>query len=301
MDSFEASTQFSQILRNLNPSLPSLTKAAHFALKNSESEDYLFPSIMNILDDPNTELNTKSTIFQFIELLIRESFNASQQPKPVYNFPYVQSLKAALPGILLKILPNSNNSNSFNVYNSLKNISQTFKFDSSDYISQYNSNLLNEEDLENIESNIPFPSVDIEDQPDSSDSIVNCWSLLIQKKKQSQYERQRMLKHSPVINERVDENQLFELKDKNDKNNELLSKRQVILRMEDDRETHKKSKETLWVVNRPKESNVITEDEFLMHYWNKLKGMNEEEEKAFSDTLEELNKMVADSYKDKQF
>lgn len=308
MDSFEASTQFSQILKTLSPSIQNLTRAAHFALKNYESEDYLFHSIIDTLDDPSIELNTKSTIFQFIEVLMHESFFISQQPKSHYTYPYVHNLKNALPKILLKVLPGSNNSSLHNAYNSLRSISNTCKVNFDEYEEKYNnvSALFTPEDLENVEANLPFPDIKVEDEIEASDPLITTWDLLIKKKKQSQYERLRLLKHQKLIDEPVEEEDMFQYKGSNsqkgDNPNELLlSKKQILLRMEDDRETHKRSKENLWVVNRPKDTAVLTEDEFLVHYWNKYGIMAEEEEKTFMDSLDELNGMVAESYKDKQF
>lgn len=311
MDSFEASTQFTQILKGLTPSIQNLTRAAHFALKNSESEDYLFHTIIDTLDDPNIELNTKSTIFQFIEVLMHESLVISLQPKSHYTYPYVHNLKNSLPKILLKVLPGSNNSSLYNAYNSLKNISETCKISYDEYEKKYSgiSELFTDEDLENIEANLPFPDIKVEDEIEASDPLITTWDLLIKKKKQSQYERLRLLKHLRMIEECVEEEDMFSYKggksqkdQNNGKANELLlSKKHILLRMEDDRETHKRSKENIWVVNRPKDASILTEDEFLVHYWNKYRVMAEEEEKTFMDSLDELNGLVVESYKDKQF
>ncbi|CUM67024.1 uncharacterized protein PRCAT00004712001 [Priceomyces carsonii] len=302
MDSFEASAQFSQILRTLVPSLPSLTKAAHFALKNAESEDFLFPSMMDILNDNTVEINTKSTIFQFIEVLINESFAVSQQSKSHYSFPYIQNLKQSLPAIIYSVLPDANNANLFNVYQSLKSISKVFKINCDEYDKKFNSNLIDSDDLVNLDKDIPFPKIELGDiVVEENDSLIAAWSLLISKKKQSQYERLRLLKHSKMIQEPVDEDQMFALKDKNDESKDLLSKKQILMRMEDDREVHKRSKETLWMVNRPKESSFITENEFLEYYWKKHHKLNPEEDQALLESLDVLNETVAKSYKDKQF
>ncbi|ODV82469.1 uncharacterized protein CANTADRAFT_24965 [Suhomyces tanzawaensis NRRL Y-17324] len=297
MDSFEAATQFSQILRNLTPAVQNLTRAAHFALKHSDSEDYLFPSILDILNDPSVELNTKSTVFQFIEVLINESFYYSRQPK--FNYPYIQNLKTSLPKIMLAVLPTTSNTNIYNVYTSLKNLSKHFKVDCCEFVERFNLDSLTDEDRAHIDQDIPFPEIRLEDS--GEDPLVESWGLLLRKKKQSQYERLRLLKHSEVSRDTVEEQDLFSLRDKNDKAGELLSKRQIISRMEDDREAHKRSKENLWVVLRPKDVNFITEEEFLKHYWSKTHAMTKKQEDAFLETVEELNKLVAGSYKDKQF
>lgn len=312
MDSFEASTKLNQILRSLTPSLQNLTRAAHFALKNAESEDYLFHSIIDSINDDAVELNTKSTIFQFIEVLIHESTAVSEQPKSHYNYPYIHSVKNSLPRILLKVLPGSNITSLHNIYTSLKNISKTFKIDYDDYELKYNSiqNQFNADDLKNLDLNIPYPEVELEDEPSNNiDPLILTWELLIKKKKQSQYERLRLLKHGEYLDAPLEEDELFNVRinkpntkpttTKPDTN--LLTKKQILMRMEDDRETYKRSKETLWTVNRPKDSNFVSEDEFLVHYWNKMNPMDEDEDKALLDTFDELNNMIATSYKDKQF
>lgn len=310
MDPFEATTQFGQMLRSLTPAMPNLTKAAHFALKYMESEDYLFPSLLEIIKDPTIEINTKLNIFQFIEVLLAESYYYSMNPKFNYNYPYVANLKINLPIILLEVLPNSNLANLYNAYTSLVNISKTFKFDCQKWQAEYNKNqdLLTNEDLENISENLPFPPITVEDeqtqeieQDEINGPLILCWKLLIKKKKQSQYERQILLNYSNIVeDEDVDEQTMFNLKDKNDTSINL-SKKQIIVRMEDDRETHKRSKENLWVVERPKEPAYITEDEFLHYYWNKFQKLDDEQNKVLLDSLEDLNKMVGSSYKDRQF
>ncbi|RLV91471.1 hypothetical protein JA1_003831 [Spathaspora sp. JA1] len=298
MDSFEAATQFSQILRNLTPSIQNLNRAARFALANSDKEDYLFPTILDIINDPKLGLNTKSTIFQLIDVLISDSFQYSLQDK--YSYPYIQSLKGALPEIILQVLPQANNSNLYNTYVCLCNISKHFKIDCREYIEKFQCNLLSDEDITKIESNQDFES-NGNDEDDKSDPLISAWKILLEKKRQSQFERARLLKHSNSIDEIVDEDKMFNIRVKSDKSNTLLSKRQILSRMEDDREAHKRSKENLWVVNRDKNSNYITEQEFLDHYWNKYHQLSKSDHEEFLNSLSELNKLVADSYKDKQF
>lgn len=306
MDAFENSAKLSLMLRGLTPIVQSLTKTAHFALKNSDGEDYLFQSIIDTLDDKTVELQTKSTIFQFIEVLINESFYISEQPKSHYNYPYVHNIKNALPKIIIKVLPDSDMASINNIFNSLKSLSRIFKFDFVDYESKYNSisNEFSEEDLANVEENIPFPNVTIEDDEENVDPLITTWNLLIKKKKQSQYERLRLLKHGETVEKPVAEADMFSIRvSKPDvpTNKHTLSKRQILARMEDDRETHKRSKEGLWMVNRAKDATAVTEDEFLMYYWNKINVKNDDEDKALLESFDELNRLVAGSYKDKQF
>lgn len=306
MDAFENSAKLSLMLRGLTPLVQNLTKTAHFALKNSDGEDYLFQSIIDTLDDKTVELQTKSTIFQFIEVLINESFYISEQPKSHYNYPYVHNIKNSLPLIIIKVLPDSDTASIYNIFNSLKNLSKIFKFDFVDYETKYNSisDEFSEEDLANVEENIPFPKVTIEDDEDNVDPLITTWNLLIKKKKQSQYERLRLLKHGEVIDKAVEEKDMFSIRvSKPDQAIEKhsLSKRQILARMEDDRETHKRSKEGLWIVNRAKDAAAVTEDEFLVYYWNKIIVNNDNEDKALLDSFEELNKLIVGSYKDKQF
>lgn len=305
MDPFQAATQFGQMLRSLTPAMPNLTKTAHFALKNKDSEDYLFPSLLEIMNDDTIEINTKSIIFQFTEVLLNESYYYSLNPKFNYNYPYVASIKSNLPYLILQVLPASNLANLYNVYTSLLNISKLLKFDCELYKSSFNSDLLLEDDLENIDANLPLPTITIDSVLSLDEvfgSIIMTWELLIQKKKQSLYERQLLLSHSAMNDDDTDipDHLMFDIKDKND-TSVNLSKRQIIVRMEDDRETHKRSKENLWVVDRPKEPSYITEDEFLHYYWNKYQKLDQESNKALMDSLDDLNKMVGLSYKDRQF
>lgn len=325
MDAFEASSQFSQILRSLTPQIQSLTRGAHFALKHYQAEDYLVHTIIEIFDDSKVDLNTKTTIFQFIEVLIHESFHVSEQPRTSYSYPYVNALKLSLPKVLLKVVPGSNCSSLYNVYCNLKNISKTFKFNYEDYDLKYNSisQLFTKEDEENIGANIEFPEINEDDEIETQDQLITTWNLLIKKKKQSQYERLRLLKHREVLDtdKLMGEGEMFNLRPiapqtplKADGKSQtstaetasaadsvLLTKRQILARMEDDRESHKRSKETLWVVNRPRNVNKLSEDEFLTSYWNKFLVITDDEDKALMKELEELNDLVALSYKDKQF
>lgn len=304
MDSFEVNAQFASLLRSLNPSVQSLRKAAHFAIKNWENEDYLFPSILQILQDSTIEINTKSTIFQFIDILINESYTISLLPKSNYSYPYIRNLKDALPSILLDVLPGKNNYNLYNVFNSLRNISKTLKINHDEYKSRFNDlsvNIFDQQDKENIELNVPYPDISIDEVKHISDPIIKTWELIILKRKQSFYERLRLLKHQPALENEVEENQMFSLRPKDKPDPNELSKKQILMRMEDDRETHKRSKESMWIVNRPKDSNYVTEDEFYHYYWNKYEVLTGDEEKALLQTLEDFNEVVMASYKDNQF
>lgn len=306
MDLFETSSQFAQIMRNLIPQMQSLLKAAHFALKHSESEDYLFYAIMDLLDDPKVELNTKSTVFQFIDVLIHESFFISQQTNSNYNYPYVHSLKTALPKIILKVLPGTNNANLFNIFNNLKHISESLNVLYEDYVEQYKSveSLLSKEEMESVDMDIPYPEINLEEADDKADPVVQAWEILLRKRKQSHYERLRLLEHQPYRDGDVTEEELFHIResragDPNKKVNELmLSKKQILARMEDDRETHKKSKENLWVVSRPSGSTTATEEEFANYYWSRIKDFSDKQMGELFNSFDEINKLALASYKD---
>lgn len=306
MDLFETSSQFNQILRTLVPQMQSLLRAAHFALKHSESEDYLFYAIMDLLDDPKVELNTKLTVFQFIDVLIHESFFISQQTNSHYNYPYIHNLKTQLPKIILKVLPGTNNANLFNIFNNLKSISESLNVLYADYVAQYKSldTLLSAEELESVDMDVPYPEIDMEVSEENLDPVVQAWELLLRKRKQSHYERLRLLKHQKMKEESIPEDELFNIRPSRSGNptkkvnEQMLSKKQILARMEDDRETHKKSKETLWVVNRPSGSTTVTEDEFSKYYWDKIEKLPEPKMKEFLVLFDELNKLAAASYKD---
>lgn len=300
MDSFEANSQFEQLVRGLNPSIQSLKRAAVFAIKNWENEDYLFPTIMGVLNDESTELNTKSTLFHFIEVLISESFQVSQLPNSNYSYPYINSLKEALPEIILRVIPGTANYNMYNVFNSLKKICQVLDVDDHEYQLRYNDVKLSGQDEENIQLNVPYPDINVDDIKGNKDPLIKAWMILVEKRRQSYYERCRLLAHQPGVDTETDESEMFQLKSKEKSNPNELSRRQILMRMEDDRESHKRSKENLWVVERSGEG-VVNEDEFLNYYWNKFEKLQADEETALMNCLQDFNDVVKATFKDKQF
>ncbi|KAG7193927.1 uncharacterized protein KQ657_005126 [Scheffersomyces spartinae] len=154
--------------------------------------------------------------------------------------------------------------------------------------------LLTAEDLTNIENDVPFSEQPPTPSPqDTEDPLISAWKILVWKKRQSRYERIRIQKHSDVITGEIQEEEMFNLDDK-----QLLSRQQITMRMESDRESHKRSKETLWIVNRPHEPNYVTEEEFAHNYWNKVQKMSSEEYSSLLDVLGDLNKLVRSSFKD---
>lgn len=308
MDSFETSSQFRQILRSLLPQSTVILKAVHFALRNCSSEDYLYYSIIETLEDASLELNTKTTVFQFIDMLIRESFFISEQVNSGYNFPYVHNLKKALPKIMEKVLPLSSNVNLHCIYSSLKNISTTLNVNYSEFEEQYKNvtSILAQEDLENVELNIPFPKLSLEEISKSKDPVIQAWEILLHKRKESHYERLRLLRNQPPKDGLVAEDEMFSVRDTkldNERENEeqLFTKKQIIARMEDDREAQKRSRETLWVVNRPSGVNYVTEEEFLNYYWRRMDVVTEDQKSDFLAALDDLNYLAKLSYKDRQF
>ena len=96
----------------------------------------------------------------------------------------------------------------------MKNISETCKVNYDEYNKKYSgiSELFTDEDLENIDTNLPFPDIKVEDEIEASDPLITTWDLLIKKKKQSQYERLRLLKHLRMIEESVEEEDMFSYK-----------------------------------------------------------------------------------------
>lgn len=295
MDSFDTANQLLQLLRSLSPQLQHITKVVYFTLKNYKLEDYLLPIIIEVINDKQIDTSTKSNVFQFIELLIVESFNN----KDKFNGAYIEELMKNLPSIIKQVIINK--SNLHNTYLSLCNISELFEIECDGYIQKFNSDLLTEKDLEKINSNEELEQEQEEDEEDC-ENLIKCWKILLLDKKQSQYERAKLLKHGNLTGDIVDEDQLFSTRDKSKPETaKLLSKRQILARMEDDREAHKRSKESFWVVNRDKYKNVnyITENEFLDHYWNRFQPLDEEENNEFLDSLKEMNDMVKCSYKDK--
>ncbi|KAI5960089.1 uncharacterized protein KGF55_004812 [Candida pseudojiufengensis] len=284
MDDFEVANQFTTILKNLTPHIQSLTKASYFALKNSDKEDYIIPSIITVLEDSKIDLNLKSFIFQFIEILIIESFNNLK-----LNGAYIHSLKLNLPKIINLVCPVNNLTNLNSIFNGLCNISKYYKFNYEDYKDKFNNCwLIDENDIMINED---------------EDSLNIAWKIILQRKRKSQIDGIELEK-KPAIDEDIEVDQLFNIRNKNESSSgdNHLTKKQILSRMEDERETHKRLKENLWCVNRDKSNkNFITEDEFLNYYWNKTNEITKNDEKLeFLNNLKEINDMVLLSYKDKQ-
>ncbi|KAI3404313.2 hypothetical protein KGF56_002833 [Candida oxycetoniae] len=326
MDSFEVASQFTTILRNLTPQYQQLTKATYFALKNADKEDYIVPTILTVIEDPKLDLNTKSTIFQFIELLIAESF----QNQTKFNNAYLESLKTALPQIIENICPKENSANFQNAYQSLSNISRHFNIDCREYQVNFQQVSLTKEDMTILDQeggenascalklqengeNVPGPSKFQENGEnvscpskfqilDTDDSLVSAWKTLLEKKRHTQIERYKLLKRCEFVDENVTEDQLFSMRDKSDMTKpHLLTKRQIISRMEDERESHKRSKENIWCVNRDRNTKFISEDEFVEYYWDRYHKLNRKDYNEFLNNLQDLNIMALKSYKDEQF
>ncbi|RCK54734.1 hypothetical protein Cantr_04562 [Candida viswanathii] len=294
MDSFDIASKLLQMLHSISPQLQNITKIVHFALKNHKLEDYLLPTIIDVIDDKQLDSSVKSNVFQFIELLLIESY----QNKDKFNGAYVHGLMQNLPYIIKQVIVNK--SNLHNTYLSLCNISKVFDVDCDEYILRFSCDLLTEEDLVKIANNEEFEQE--EKSKEKEEDLVKCWKILLQDKRQSQYERARLLKHGDLTADIVDEDQMFSTRDKTKpETTKFLSKRQILARMEDDREVHKRSKESFWVVNRDKDKNAnfITENEFLDHYWNRFQPLDEKENNEFLDSLKDMNDMVRCSYKDK--
>lgn len=284
MDSFEVANQFSTILRNLTPQQQQLSKAIYFALKNVDKEDYIVPTILNVLEDPKLDLNLKSFIFQFIDLLIQESFN-----NPRYNNAYIQSLKSKLPQIVQLVCPLNNSSNLMVAFTSLCHILTRFKVDCESYKADFQTGTLDELQNKSLELD------------GNEDTLVSTWKILLQRLRASKLNRKRLLSDVEVTEENVDEEQIFNIRNKSDPNTQYLTKKQIITRIEDDRETHKRLKENRWCVNRDKGTKFICENEFINNYWNKCHPLTKKENAEFLNNLQELNSMVLLSYKDKQF
>ena len=298
MDPFEAASQLSQTLRSLNPQIAQITKAAHFALRNSIHEDYLFPLIMDIFKDPEVELNQKNIVFQFIEVLVNESCTYSAQGK--YAYPFVDAVRTHLPNIVALVVPHNANTNLYNVFSVLESLASLFKSDCLKYVKMFNSNLLEDSDFESIGNDIPYPEVELNELGDH-DLMETAWKFLIQKKKQSQYEWQRQLKNGTSCENIIDEDEMFDLKSKTDTNNKMgLLKKQVLNRMEDDRESHKRLKELLWHVDRPKEISYLLEDEFFGYYYSKIHKLEDVQFEILLNNLKDCNETATRSFKDKQ-
>lgn len=280
MDLFESTNQFSQYIRTLTPSIKSLNKVSIFALKHSENEDNFMSTMMKILENPKVELSNKCRIFQFVEVLIHESHNYQRENK-LKEVPYIDLLKKLLPRILECVLPDCNNSHIHNVYTSLCNISKEVGAKVNEYSSAY------------IDDGYYSMEYD-------GNELGRAWRLLIEKKRQSRFERLESLSNLEEMEDNVEEEQMFNIRSRGGERAGGQEKKKIFLRIEEDREAHKRSKENFWMVNRVKEKNYISEKEFYEYYWQVYRKMNEKESQQFLESLEENNRVFLDSYKDRQ-
>lgn len=299
MDSFEVASQFSTILRNLTPQFQLLSKATYFALKNYDKEDYIVPTITSVLEDAKLDLNSKATIFQFIDLLFAESFQNAQK----FKNAYIESIKQLLPKYIDSICPKENPANFQSTYESLRRITKSCKRDCLEYEMMFRDSLLTTEDLSALDQGeLEILSKSKFAIEDNDDALVKAWKTLLEKKRDSQLQRYKLLNSSQTVEENVDEEQIFNMRLKLD-SRQLLSKRQIIARMEDERESHKRSKENIWCVNRNvgSSSRFVSEDEFFENYWTKCQPLSKAEDHEFVRNLQELNEMALKSYKDEQY
>ncbi|KAH3668207.1 hypothetical protein OGAPHI_001961 [Ogataea philodendri] len=247
MDSFEARVYLTKQLSSLTPSKLAAQQCAKFLLKNKELQDDLYSVILETLDA--ADLNIRLNIFQFLEELIFFCQNDPQRP-------YVNSIFKDMKLILTKILPpkpeNQSSearllTNLSSAYIILFNISKTCNYPHiNDIKTRFNSNLLTELDKNRIELQLHFDEkplyTDITAKQDVESQLTAAWDFLIEKRRQSQYERLFIDKH----NIQSPAEPLADLFTK--------TRKQLLARIEADRERQKRGKENLWQIDRAKGS-----------------------------------------------
>ncbi|KAG7881700.1 hypothetical protein KL935_001906 [Ogataea polymorpha] len=250
MDSFEARVYLTKQLSSLTPSKQAAQQCAKFLLKHKELQDDLYSVILESLDA--ADLNIRINIFQFLEELILYCQNDPQKP-------YISSIIKDMKLILTKILPPKPDTmscetrlltNLHAAYTILVNISRSCKFTNlKEYKAKYGSNLLTDMDRNRIELQLQFdekPLYTDRDVPESIDGQLDCaWEFLLEKRRQSQYERSFIDKHQM-------QSPTEPLQDTFAK-----TRKQLLARIEADRERQKRGKENLWQINR--ENGSITE------------------------------------------
>ena len=155
-----------------------------------------------MINDKQLPTSIKANILQFVDLLINESLSLDK-----YKQAYVQGLKDNLPLIITQVTDNK--SNLYSTYLSLFNISQHFKMDCHGFVSQFDSNMLTDKDIDLIKRNEEFTKSDINDD----EPLVRAWKILLQCKHECQFERAKLLEHSEYIDDIVDEDLLFSIRE----------------------------------------------------------------------------------------
>ncbi|CCH45390.1 CTD kinase subunit gamma [Wickerhamomyces ciferrii] len=260
MDPFEARLQFIQILETLNPSSMAMSKGVSFALKNQELHEDFHSCILEVLD--RIDLNSRINVLYFIESLASSVIN-----NPVKstngNGPYINNLKNDFPIIIKKVVPNQNLINLKSTSDILTNMENLYE--------DHN------EELRNLFQDISLTNIDHEvDIKEDESGFKGAWRFLIINKQNGLKQRLKQLNGEVVEN-------------KSEVDEKIFTKDQILMRIEADRERHKRFKEVNWIVNRPSGKVEMKEFEKI---WNQYGELAEGD---YQD-LKELNDIAKDSY-----
>jgi CTD kinase subunit gamma len=252
MDPFEARLQFTQTLDTLSSSTQALQKAITLALKNQELHEDFHSVILEILD--RLDVNPRINVLYFIEALIKTVVGANRDGFPP---PYLANLERDFKLILEKVIGNDlvNLNCCVDV---LREVETSYGKQNID-LSQIYEHLT----LENLGPKI-----------DEKDGFRAAWSFLISKKRQGIHDRLKLI-HEP-----------FAIPDNY---NEKLTRDQILQRIENDRERHKRFKETNWVVVRP--LGKLEKPEFGK-IWDEFEALDDDDYQE----LKELQQIARESY-----
>ncbi|ODQ81967.1 hypothetical protein BABINDRAFT_33358 [Babjeviella inositovora NRRL Y-12698] len=275
MDPFEARLKFINLLKNLTPSHQSLTRAAAFAMANAELQEDFVNCILESLEA--TDLNCRANIFSFIDVLVFQAV-ADKSYDPQTAYPYIAPLLPKMPQCLELVLPAGPNAliNLHSTYVTIKNICKLLAWDCSFWNEQYNARLT-DADMERIERKAPF-----ENAINQGKGLDGAWQVLLDRKRQGKYERVWLVKHGEFRREPESEPSL------------RLTKEQILLRIEADRERNKRAKESLWTVDRLEDGISVAE---FRKVYDSHGALNDEDLKE----LDEINATAEDSYLVAQF
>lgn len=266
MDPFEARLQFIQILEALNPSSVTLSRAIGFALKNMEMHEDFHSVILEELD--KIDINARMNVMYFIEALVHNicSQNSSRELR---QRPYLANIERDFHIILQKVIPSDNLVNLNGSVNILVEVEKCYNVDDSELWRSYLSLSLGKtpEIPEEVEKGFP-----------------EAWIYLINQKKRGLEARLKLLHDKPTAQE-VEENGEKPL----NQDLEQLSRKQILQRMEADRERHKRHKETNWHVIRPLGKVDRAEFEKIWHQYSALDDHDLEE-------MRDLYQEAAESY-----
>ncbi|QPG73109.1 hypothetical protein FOA43_000414 [Brettanomyces nanus] len=321
MDPFEARIYFAKQLVALTPSKVAAQELIRFLIHYSGIQNDLYPAVLETLH--KVDLNYRINILQFLNDLIStlvldpKHFSTIS---PAYG--YVRLTVNQLPSILAQVLPRKPDPDSIvsmdpkqleemrcltNLrasYSILIDISKLLQFpDLETYVDQFDATLLTQTDVQSIKQDKTFDEAYIYetvanrkpiDQPELVpllhqekmfiEPLTDSWKFILAKKRQSQYERVMIDTHPGRLKD-SDFLSTISTVPSDHRNPLLLSQKQILQRMEADRERQKKGKETLWRVRRP--TNEVSMPEF-QHIWHSLDKYDLKADRALLDELNGL-------------